>query len=263
MNSPQPSYNNPISGMKSLFSGLPLMSKTGIKSYVLIPLLINIALFFVALLVGIHYFSLFMSNVLDFSNLWNWVAALLNLIKPILWVLFFIIYLTFVFYTFSLFANIIASPFNTLLAEATENYLIGNNINANSSLSSISIKQIISLSIKSIAQEIHKLVYFLIRAIPLLILFLIPITMPFAPILWFAFSAWMMSLQYMDYPFGNHDIKFNHQISMQKQKRWFSLGFGSAVLLMTMIPVINFMIMPLAVISATKNSFNNFNISES
>jgi len=247
--------NNPISGMKSLFSALPLVNKPGIRGYVLIPLLINISLFIIALLVGMHYFTFFMNNVLDFSGLWNWVAFLLNLIKPLLWGLFFVFYLVFVFYTFSLIANIIASPFNALLSEATEQYLTGEKIDGTSH----SITQIMGLVIKSIGQEVQKLIYFIIRAIPLLILFFIPITMPIAPILWFMFSAWMMSLQYMDYPFGNNDISFKNQVTLQKDKRWFSLGYGSTVLLLTMIPIINFMVMPLAVISATKNWVSNFN----
>ena len=100
--------------------------------------------------------------------------------------------------------------------------------------------------------EIRKLIYFIIRAIPLLILFIIPITAPFAPILWFLFSAWMMSLQYMDYPMGNHKIDFNTQKKLQKQHRLFSMGYGSGVLLATMIPLLNFLIIPLAVISATQ-----------
>lgn len=246
--------NNPVTGMKSLFSGLALINKPGIRSFVLIPLLINIAIFIIALAVGIHYFSFFMDKFLDFSGLWDWVAAILNLFKPILWMLFFIIYLVFVFYTFSIIANIIASPFNSLLAEATEKYLIGKPELDESN----SIKKILGIIVSSIVQEIQKLIYFILRAIPLLILFIIPFTMPIAPFLWFIFTAWMMTLQYMDYPFANHDIAFKHQIIQQKQKRWFSLGFGSTILVITMIPIINFIVMPLAVISATKVWVNNY-----
>ena len=239
--------NNPIKGLSYLLSGLSLMTKPGIKAFVVIPLLINISVFIIALLSGFFYFSEFMDKVLDFSGLWDWVASVLNLIKPLLWLVFFVSYLIIVFYSFSLLANIIAAPFNSLLAEATEAYLTGQKPNNNSSMTQV-LKQIIPL----VWQEIRKLIYFLVRAIPLLILFLIPFTMPLAPFLWFLFSAWMMSLQYMDYPMGNHEISFKQQIKLQKTQRWFSFGYGTGVLVATMIPIINFLIIPVAVISATK-----------
>ena len=66
------------------------------------------------------------------------------------------------------------------------------------------------------------------------------------------FNAWMMSLQYMDYPMGNHRLSFKQQKQLQQKQRFFSLGFGSSVLVATMIPVVNFLIIPVAVIASTK-----------
>jgi CysZ protein len=239
--------NNPLSGFNYLLKAIPLASKPGIKRFVFIPLLINIFVFVIALAVGIHYFSVFMDDMLDFSGLWIWVQNLLNFIKPLLWMVFFSAYLILVFFGFSILANIIAAPFNSLLAEATEKYLTGKAINENTDM-----KQLLKDIFPLIIMEIRKLIYFIIRAIPLLILFVIPFTAPIAPILWFLFSAWMMSLQYMDYPMGNHKIDFSQQQKLQKQKRFFSMGYGSGVLIATMIPVLNFLIIPLAVISATQ-----------
>jgi len=241
------SSNNPLSGFSYLLKAIPLASKPGIKRFVLIPLLINILVFVIALAVGIHYFSLFMDDMLDFSGLWMWVQNLLSFIKPLLWIVFFSAYLIIIFFGFSILANIIAAPFNSLLAEATEKYLTGNALNENTDMKQL-LKDIVPLLI----MEIRKLIYFIIRAIPLLILFVIPFTAPVAPILWFLFSAWMMSLQYMDYPMGNHKIDFSSQQKLQKQKRIFSMGYGGGVLTATMIPVLNFLIIPLAVISATQ-----------
>jgi len=239
--------NNPVLGLGYLLSSLHLLLRPGIKRFVLIPLLINILIFMAALAAGWHYFGSFMDSMLDFSGLWEWVQSLLNMIRPLLWILFFSAYLIFVFYTFSILANIIAAPFNSLLAEATEAYLRGTPVEESTSMLQL-LKDIIPM----IWQELVKLWYFVIRALPLLILFLIPLTTAIAPVLWFLFSAWMMSLQYMDYPMGNHQLKFKQQRELQTRQRWFSLGFGSAVLIGTMIPVINFMIMPAAVVGATR-----------
>lgn len=242
----QPS-NNPATAAGYLFKAISLASKPGIKPFVFVPLMINIVVFVLALWAGIHYFGIFMDDMLDFSGLWNWVAAILEFIKPVLWVVFFAAYLILVFYGFSILANIIAAPFNSLLAEATEKHLCGSSLSDEGGIMSM-LKDIPG----TIWMEIKKLIYFLVWAIPLLLLFIIPITAPFAPLLWFLFSAWMMSLQYMDYPMGNHRLDFAAQRQKQQKNRMFSMGFGGIVLGATMLPIINFVIIPLAVIAATQ-----------
>ena len=97
--------------------------------------------------------------------------------------------------------------------------------------------------------EIRKLIYMILWSIPFLImLFFIPII---GPIIWFLFTAWMMSLQYMDYPMANHRLSFRQQRALQGKNRLFSLGFGGVTMGASMIPFVNFIIMPTAVIAAT------------
>ncbi len=230
--------------MSYLFKALPLLLKPGIKSFVIIPLMINILFFSIGIYFGFAYFGEYMDRVLDTSNLWSWVAAIVNSIKPILYLIFGIALLVFIFFTFSIVANIVVSPFNSLLAEATEKYLTGQSMN-NSDNWKKTIKEIIP----TILMEIGKLIYMLLWSIPFLImLFFIPIV---GQILWFLFTAWMMSLEYMDYPMGNHKLKFSEQRALQKKKRFFSLGFGGVTMGASMIPFVNFIIMPTAVIAAT------------
>ena len=82
-------------------------------------------------------------------------------------------------------------------------------------------------------------------------LFFIPGINLAAPFLWFMFSAWMLSLEYLDYPMGNHGLLFSDQRPIINQRRFMSLGFGGAVNVAVMIPVANFIIMPAAVAGAT------------
>lgn len=50
-------------------------------------------------------------------------------------------------------------------------------------------------------REWQKFAWYLPRAIVLLILYFIPgIGQTIAPVLWFLFSAWMLAIQYCDYP---------------------------------------------------------------
>lgn len=236
--------NNPITGISYLLKALPLLTKPGIKSYVIIPLLINIFFFSIGIYFGFTYFGEYMDKFLDTSGMWSWVASIVEFIKPLLYVVFGMALLVLIFYTFSIVANIVAAPFNSLLAEATEKYLTGNALNDTSGF-----KQVMKELIPTIMMEIRKLIYMILWSIPFLfLLFFIPII---GPIIWFLFTAWMMSLQYMDYPMGNHKLKFSQQRSLQGKSRWFSMGFGGVTMGASMIPFVNFIVMPTAVIAAT------------
>jgi len=72
-----------------------------------------------------------------------------------------------------------------------------------------------------------------------------------APVLWVVFGSWLLSLEYFDYPMGNHDIVFGEEKRILRERRGIALGFGGGVMIMTSIPIINFIAMPVAVAAAT------------
>jgi CysZ protein len=164
----------------------------------------------------------------------------------VLWPIFAITSLVLVFYTFALVANLIAAPFNGLLAEAVEKHLTGQSLDDVGGW-----KAAMKDLWPSIKSELVKLSYFIIRAIPLLILLIIPGINIIATFLWMLFSAWMLTIEYMDYPMANHKLMFPEQRQRLKARRLLGLGFGASVTLLTMIPVVNFIAMPAAVAGAT------------
>lgn len=226
-------------GFKYLLSGFKLILKPGVRLYVIIPLLINSLLFAGAIIYGASSLNSFIDWLIQ---QWQWLEWL----TWILWPLFVIVSLAIVFFGFSVVANLIGAPFNSFLAEAVERNITGQKIE---SVSNLSLLKIIIDSIKS---EFQKLLYFAIRALPLLILFIIPMVNIAAPIIWFLFTAWMLTLEYGDYPMGNHDIFFKQQREKFASNRQLAFGFGSGVMLLTMIPIVNFIAMPVAVAGATK-----------
>jgi CysZ protein len=150
-----------------------------------------------------------------------------------------------VFFTFSIIANILAAPFNGLLAEAVEVKLSGQAPPA------MAWTRIIKDSPKMIFNEIRKLGYLLIWMIPLLLLSFIPVINIVSPVLWVLFSSWILALDYHDFPMGNHQLLFKQQRMLLKQKRGLALGFGLATMGVTMIPILNFLVIPAAVAGAT------------
>lgn len=228
---------NPLIGLHYVSKGFSLIRRPSLRRFVVMPLLINTLLFSGAIAVGIHYFDSFMEQLLP--NGWQWLEWLL-------WPLFIITMMLITFYSFTLIANFICSPFNTLLAEAVERELTGSVANNQTSM-----MHALKETPATLWNEARKLGYFLLRALPLLLLFLIPGLNLLAPLIWFAFSAWLLSLEYLEYPMGNHCIQFPQQRQILKQHRLSSLSFGAAVMVLTMIPVVNFIAMPLAVAGAT------------
>ena len=64
--------------------------------------------------------------------------------------------------------------------------------------------------------------------------------------LWFLLGAWMLALQYIDYPLDNHGRSFAEVKRALRAHRPASLGFGAAVALATSLPLVNFIVIPAA-----------------
>lgn len=232
--------NHPIAGFTHFMDGLSLITKPGIKRFVIIPLMINLLLFIGLFFLSKHFFEQF--------NHWfeHFLPSWLQWLSVILWIAFFIGFFLVLIFTFVTITNIISAPFNSFLAEKVEFYLRGNTI------ASRTVMEIIKDVPRLIGRQLAIIGYYLPRALVLLLLFFIPIVQVVAALCWFLFNAWFMTLQYVDYPTDNHQIPLSAVHAKLKQKRWASLGFGVGVLVFTMIPILNFISVPAAVAGAVK-----------
>lgn len=231
-----------ISGAEYAFAGFQDIRKPSLLPFILVPLVINVALF----AVGIYW-------------LWGWfgswmdqaMAALpewLSWLSYVLWPLLALVIALVVFYGFSIVANFIASPFNGFLAERLENELRGGE--------NASPPKALSEHLSNVGQllinEVRKLIYQIAWAIPIVIISLIPAVNLIAPFLWIVYGAWMMAIQYVDYPMGNHDLFFRDEKRVLGQHRGLSLGFGGVMSLITLLPILNFVAVPVGVCGATR-----------
>ncbi|MEJ2065672.1 MAG: sulfate transporter CysZ, partial [Reinekea sp.] len=104
---------------------------------------------------------------------------------------------------------------------------------------------------RSIKREIQKLIYFLPRFLGLLLLSFVPVVNLVSSLLLLLFSAWMLALQYMDYAFDNNQLSFRSMRQMLKRKLLLCWSFGFIVMIGMTIPLLNLIIMPLAVVAST------------
>jgi len=231
--------NGPFTGANYFLRGLKLLNKPGVRLYVVIPLLINIILFSVLISLGIEYFDLLTQQIMP--QLPDWLQWL----DWILWIVFLLTTTMIAFYTFSLLANLVSAPFNGLLAEAVEHYLTGEKPPESG------FKNLLVEFVPDMINELKKLAYFVTWSIPFLLLFLVPVVQLAAPFLWMMFTAWMLAMQYTDYPMSNYKIRLGDVRKRLSKHRMQSLGFGGITMLATMVPIGNFIVMPAAVAGAT------------
>jgi len=229
--------------------GLKLLWHPKLRLFVVIPLTINIVLMVVMLMIGIHYFEQLVQWLLHFLPHWlAWLSA-------ILWLVFAFSFIMMFAYTFTIITNIISAPFNALLSEKVQQLHGGSPASAE-----MNFTQVLAATPRNVGRAARSFLYFLPRALVCLILLFIPLLQAIVPVLWFIFNAWMMSVQYMDYPMDNNEVSFKAMLKKLTEKRSANFTFGASVLIGTMIPVLNLVVMPAAVIGATlfwQEHYNN------
>jgi CysZ protein len=248
--------NDIIAGASYLLRGFRLIQQPGVRRYVAIPLLLNTLIFAVLTAYAAHWLQTLTAQLT--SVLPDW----LDWLQWLLWPLLVLVVLVIIYFGFSLLLNLIGAPFNGLLAEAVETQLTGRAAVAPGILPPATlVRPCTSLEqswgrllldiTPALLNELRKIAYFLVWALPLLLISFIPPLNLAAPLLWTVFGAWMLCLQYTDYVMGNHRLSFSNQRQKLKQHWSLSLGFGGAALLATLIPGVNLIVMPVAVAGAT------------
>jgi CysZ protein len=228
---------NVARGASYLTRGARMLNHPSLRLFVIIPLLVNILIFGSLITLGFSYISDAMDSML--SRIPSW----LNFIRWILWPLIVITVSLATGFLFTTIALIIASPFNALLAEKAEELITGGPVDSLEGFGAA----VLAIP-KSILRELAKLVYYIPMALFTVLLSFIP---GVGAIAWLVLAAWMMSIQFVDYPMDNHQLSFSDVKEAVRRRRLSSMGFGGLVALCASIPVINFVVVPAAVVGAT------------
>jgi CysZ protein len=224
-------------GAACLGRAVRLIREPDIRLYVIMPLLINILLFGGLIWLGYQQFSPLIEKVM------SGIPGFLDFLRWIIWIVITLFTAIIVFFTFTPLANVVAAPFNALLSEKIELKLTGKAVS-----SDISFLEMVKSSLIS---QMRKLLYIALWSLALLLFSLIPLLNLAAPFLWVIFGSWLLSLEYLDYPMGNHDLTFDRQKQLLSARKGLALGYGGSVMVLTSIPLINFIVMPVAVAGAT------------
>jgi CysZ protein len=231
---------NVVDGIGYLVQGAKMLSHPALRLFVIVPLAVNIVIFGSLVGFGLSYLTDLMDRAL--ASIPEWLAFIEWILWPLIWLTLSLV----MGYLFTAVALIIASPFNGLLAEKAEELVTGQPVQGPEGLSGA-----LMLVPRGIFRELSKLLYYVPMAVFVLLLSFVPVLNTVAPLLWFLLGAWMMSIQFVDYPVDNHQLGFGDVKEAVRSRRLSSMGFGGAVALCASIPIVNFFVVPAAVVGAT------------
>ena len=223
--------NNPLVAAGCLLKGLKLLAHPGLRQFLVIPVMINVLLYSIFLFLGYHY----VGELID-----QFIPSWLQWLSWVLWPLFFISFFIVGFFTFTLLANLLSAPFYGKLAAKTL-VIIGNQ----------STNALEPPLTKVVSAELKRAGYFASRALPLLIVSIIPGLNLLAPFLWGFFGAWGVALEYLAYPLENEGVLFSEQRQLVQGAKLGALSFGGLVAVGLTLPLVNIIVAPAAVIAAT------------
>ncbi|MBN6076408.1 sulfate transporter CysZ [Aggregatibacter actinomycetemcomitans] len=228
------------SGFEYFVMGWHLVLQKGLRRFVIMPILLNVLLLGGLFWIFVNQIGGYIDGIMSYIPDWlSWLSGVLLLLS----ILMILVLFYFIFTTLS---GFIAAPFNGLLAEKVEKMLTGEN------LQDMSLWDFMKDVPRMLAREWQKLVYSLPKIIALFLLGFLPLLgQTVIPVVTFLFTAWMMAIQYCDYPFDNHKIPFGMMKNELAIKRNVTMTFGSLVTLCTFVPVVNLVIIPVAVCGAT------------
>ena len=225
-----------LDAFTALNRGTRLVYTPGLRRYIFLPILVNLVVY--AAMLG--YVVANFGGWLD-----GWMAMLpgwLEWLSWLIWPLFVVSLVLIVFFTFTLVTHLIAAPFYGFLAARVEAQVTGRQ--------PLDDRGLFRTGVDAVGRELVKLAYILPRMAVLFVISWIPVINLVAPLLWLAFSAWIMAITYLDYPMDNNLVSFRDMRRRLSSRRWPTLTFGGWVTLITWIPLANLFLLPGAVAAA-------------
>jgi len=253
--------SNPVHGINALVRGVHLITRRELRPFILVPLLINLVLFIIisgimiSQLGGLSDYigSLLSHTPIDTENMSWWEAIMANgaawaasIFRWLAWIIAFLVLFLFFLvygYLFGVITNIIAAPFNGILAEKVEELLTGKAPPA---------EPLLQMVWRTLGRELRKLGYFIFWGLIILLVATVTSwTIVIPAVLTALWGAWSMAIQYVDYPLDNHQRPFDELKKVLRRRKLTSLAFGGTVMLAKMVPILNIFVMPAAVAGGT------------
>ena len=239
--------NNPLANFSQGFfypfrAGKFIRNHPVLLKYIIVPFLINFVVLSLAVFWGLSFFNSVVVHYIPQGDAWYWV-----ILSYFLWALAILMTMILVFFGFTVTGAIIASPFNDILSEKTEEILTGI-INEEPFVFKIFLKD----ALQTVMDESKKIFIFVILMLLLLPLNLIPGgTLPYS-ILSVLLTVFFLVVEYTGYVFYRKHLTFRDQRRFIFSQKFLMLGFGTGIMGVLAVPFLQFLCIPLGVVGATQ-----------
>lgn len=219
-----------------------LAKKPGLLKYLAIPFSINLLIFSLSVYFGLDLFQGLLETYAPSTEVWYGLV-----LYYIAWTVAMLLTAVVVFFTFTVVGNLIASPFNELLSERSEEVCVGSLPEQRFTLGRFWKEAKHALFV-----ECKKLSLFIVIMLLLLAINLIPgigslIYAVLAP----AFTLFFLVVEYMAFVLMRKQLSFAEQRRYIFKRPIMMLGFGFGIFCVLAIPLVQFFCIPLAVVGAT------------
>jgi CysZ protein len=241
-------------GFQFALQGIAFLSRhRTLWKWAMLPIVINILVFTMAFAI----FALFYQDIYGLSTsflpleppqtwyAWLWVAPL-RLLAWLLGVLLVATALVVLYVIFLLLGTAIAAPFLDVLAQRVEAMVTGQSLEERTTL--LGTLRTIGVSM---LDELKKLAFFLLVQLAFLILGLLPVLTPVVALVATLFTMLFLPLEYAGFAMDHRQLRFAQRRVLLWQHRWLMLGFGTAAFLTLLVPLLNFVCLPVLTVGGT------------
>jgi CysZ protein len=213
-----------------------------LHKYIIVPFFINFVVLILAVYWGLSFFNSIVVHYIPQGEAWYWV-----ILSYFLWILAILMTMILVFFGFAVTGAIIASPFNDILSEKTEEILTGIRIEE-----PFVFRVFLKDALQTVMDESKKIIIFVILMLLLLPLNLIPGgTLPYS-VLSVLLTIFFLVVEYTGYVFYRKHLTFRDQRHFIFSQKFLMIGFGTGIMGMLAVPFLQFLCIPFGVVGATQ-----------
>lgn len=207
-----------------------------------VPLLINLALFTAIFWFSYTRFDGWVRGLIPVAEAWYW-SALFYLLIALAVALLLLVEV----YLFALVGNLLACPFMEILSRRVEEAVASAPPESSGGLRAV-LGEIIRVGLL----QIRKLLLYLAVLALLLLINLLPGVgaLAYAVLAW-AVTSYFLVLEFLDYPLDRRRLNLRQKLAYVWRLRFTGLGFGAALFVLGMIPVLNITLLPMGAVGAT------------
>jgi len=220
-----------------------LRSNPRLVQYILIPFLINTIVFSAAVYLGLDFFGSTVVEYIPQGDAWYW-----SVLYWFLWVVAVLLTAVLVFFSFTVVGNLLASPFNDLLSERTEEVLSGSRNDE-----PFALKRFFRDALSTVLLEAKKLWVFVMIMVLILPLNLLPgAGNTLYTVLAIGLTLYFLCFEYLGFVLVRKRQFFREQKKYISARKFLMLGFSCGVMAILAIPFFQLLCIPLAVIGVTR-----------